>query len=404
MHFQYELDYAELVRLAEGDGPVEGLWRYRNFLPLRASSNIVTAGEGNAAIERWPFLEQYAANYGVECRVFAHRHDRSPATGTFKDLAGSLVASVLKEHGVGQYAIATTGNLGVSLARYLASAEIQLYAFLPATSPEINDAEIGGFGQKVFRVEGDYAEAKQLASEFAERHGCFMSTGGFDPIRIEAKKIIYFEWVRRLGHPPSVYVQALSGGIGPLGIEKGHLDLSRGEARYPLPRMLLVQSDQCAPMADAWASAKRARFPPGWASHYSVKTRPITRISTLATGNPSLYPEVGRLVHDSGGEIVDFPEAQAILIAKVVAMEIGARIGPASAVAVGGFLKGVQAGYVRSGDTVLIAIGDGMCRTPDFALGMAWPDTAQTIEDCLPRSFSDYRDRLRDQLSGLNLI
>ena len=72
---------------------------------------------------------------------------------------------VVKEIGVTDFVVASTGNIGVALARYLAAGGVTLYAFIPESSSRLHDAEIGIFGQKVFRVKGDYAKAKAMAAE-----------------------------------------------------------------------------------------------------------------------------------------------------------------------------------------------------------------------------------------------
>ena len=99
-----------------------GLWYYFDLLPLNNPDNIVTAGEGIVPIDRWKFLEEYVKDlYNIRCKVYAHRHDNNYATGTFKDLAGSMVASVLKENNIQNYVAASTGNVGVAYSRYLSA-------------------------------------------------------------------------------------------------------------------------------------------------------------------------------------------------------------------------------------------------------------------------------------------
>ena len=60
-----------------------------------------------------------------------------------------------------------------------------------------------------------------------------------------------FEWLRLMEDFPTVYVQALSGGTGPLAIAKGCHKLETLGLSKKTPRMLLIQSNKCYPMADA---------------------------------------------------------------------------------------------------------------------------------------------------------
>ena len=75
--------------------------------------------------------------------------------------------------------------------------------------------------REVFRVLGDYSKAKNLAEKFSKDKKILTSGGTFDPMRVEAKKTIPFEWLRQMKDFPTAYIQALSGGTGPIGVIKG---------------------------------------------------------------------------------------------------------------------------------------------------------------------------------------
>lgn len=334
-----------------------GLWRYRQVLPVDPKTSPVTFGEGGVPLERSEFLESYAAKLGIGCHVYLHRHDLSSGTSTFKDLSASMLATVLRDHGVQDFVAATTGNFGVAVARYLAEAGIRFWAFLPSSPPASYEEAIRDFGQQVIRHAGDYAAAQVAAQKLATSRGYLMSLGGLDPMRIEAKKTMAFEWYRQLGRAPTVYVQALSGGTGPLAISKGIAELVEAFG-VQRPRMYMIQSDGCAPMAMAWGEAKQRDFASGWLHRYPVLENPKTEITTLLTGNPKLFPRVGHAVHRSGGEILSVPEKLGGTVAGALRLRSELRIGPASSIAVKGFLHMLHRQQVREGDEIVIAIGD----------------------------------------------
>ena len=349
-------------------------------------------------IDRWEFLERFARErFGLSLKVHAHRQDDNYATGTFKDLSGSVVASVLKESGITDYVVASTGNIAVSYARYLNAAGVSLHAFIPENSSTAQEAEISCFGQRVFRVKGDYTRTKELAHAFAEAHGMVLAAGNFDPLRIEAKKTMLFEWLRLLEDRPTVYIQALSGGTGPLAMAKGLREIAPLGLMKALPRFLLVQSDKCPPMADAWEQAKAKGFPEGWEKTYPIYSDPQTIIPTLATGYPKTYPVLSPLVRESGGEIFAFKEEETVLMARLVAFERSVRMGPAAAIVVGGFLKALRRGYLRDGDVVMLNIGEGIRRAPRFMERMIRAaGLVRTLDECSPFDRKAYAKELWD--------
>jgi len=372
-----------------------GLWYYFDFLPLNRKGNIITAGEGIVPIDRWNFLERFARErYNIDCQVYAHRHDDNYATGTFKDLAGSVVASVLKETGIRNYVVSSTGNIGVAYSRYLTAAGISLYAFIPQNASHSQEAEIGCFGQKVFRVAGDYTRAKELGLEFSQKFNFPLAAGNFDPMRIEAKKTMVYAWLRLLKEFPTVYIQALSGGTGPLGIVKGCQELEGLNLFKSIPRFIMVQSEKCRPMADAWHTAKTNHFPEGWEKSYPIYHDPETLIPTLATGYPKTYPVLAPLVRESGGEIISYDEAKTANVARLIAYESSVRIGPAAAIAVGGYFKSLEEGHIKDGDIVLLNIGEGIRRSPGFLERLIYTTTnVSSIDECV--TFD--RKKLRSQ-------
>ena len=108
-----------------------------------------------------------------------------------------------------------------------------------------------------------------------------VSSGTYDPIRVEAKKTMAYDWFRVLERFPNVYIQALSGGTGPIGIMKGCKELADNKLISEPPRLLLVQSNRCSPMADAWLEAKSKGFRTRWEHCYPIYASPDTEIQSV---------------------------------------------------------------------------------------------------------------------------
>lgn len=363
---QYCADYKKVTELIRNARP-ENFYHYFDFLPLMDKKNIVTFNEGAIPIEEWPFLEDYArGEYGIDCKAMVYRNDLNGGTGTFKDIAASLAASVFKENGVKSFCVASTGNTAAAYSRYLAKAGIRFTVFMPHCACTDTVKAIKADGQEVVVSGGDYAFAKKQAAEFHQKNHVLMSAGNIDPIRVEAKKTMVFEYLRQLGGMPDVYVQAVSGGTGPIALDKGVREMLPAFPGTKLPKMLLIQQDTCDPMVQGWENARAKGFPEGWEKDYPVIDNPQSIVSILTTGNPGMFPVVAPLVRKSGGAFLRVREAGLVDLGRKVKDERNLYLGPAGVVGLAGFYKALEAGEIRNGDTVLINMGEGAGRATEF--------------------------------------
>lgn len=390
----YNTSPSKLKEFLEAKIKPESMWHYFDFLPLNDKNNIITDGEGVSPIERWEFLEEFAfVKYGLDLKVFVNRNDLSPGTGTFKDKGGSLAASVLKEMGVKEYVVASTGNTANAFAQYCAKAGISASIFIPQDALSENFVHIGSLGQKIYIVKGDYSYAKKVAVDYAKKHNILISIGNLDPLRLEAKKTSAFEIIRQLGKMPDVYIQAVSGGTAPLAIEKAFYDFEMTGLLGKMPRMLFAQGNYCAPQVHAWEKAKANNFPEGWEKDYPIYENPKTLVPTIATGNPGLYPYLAKLVKRTGGNYYSIIEEKAIDMARLVGFEKAVKIGPASAIGLLGFFEALKNNDIKNGESVFINIGEGVARALSFVEQVSYStEEIYSVEDTHRFEREQYKD------------
>ena len=369
----YTTDYRQLDELCKPGRKVENLYHYLPFLPLEETDEQVSMGEGAVPIEEWGFLSRYAKDkYGIECKVVVARNDMNGGTGTFKDIAASLAATLFKKHGVNEYCLASTGNAATAYATYLAKAGVRFDIFAPHDMyPETQEA-IRSVGQNLIVSEGGYGQAKAEATDFHNTRKVMISAGNIDPIRVEAKKTLVFECMRQLGRIPDVYMQAVAGGTSPIAFEKGMREIADAYPQYIIPRMLLVQQDTCDPMVQAWEWAIENDFPQGWNKHFPTVV-PHTKISILTAGTPGMYPLVGPIVKNSGGSFLRIKEEGLERYGRMVKDAVGIYMGPASVVCIAGFFKALEEKKLKNGDLVLLNTGEGCERALWFK---------KAIDDC----------------------
>lgn len=363
----YSADYHKIEELTKPEHHPNNFYHYFDFLPLMDEKNIVSFNEGAIPIEEWDFLEKYAReNHGIDCKVMVYRNDQNGGTNTFKDIAASLAASIFKENGVKEFCVASTGNTATAYSRYLAAAGVKFTVFVPNdVCPDTVEA-IRSYGQNVVISEGNYGAAKKEAADFHQNNHVLMSAGNIDPIRVEGKKTMVFEYLRQLGKMPDVYIQAVAGGTGPIALDKGIRDMQTTYPEIKLPRMLLIQQDTCDPMVQGWNNAVAKGFPEGYENDYPVIADPKTIVSILSTGNPGMFPIVAPIVKKSGGTFLQVKESELAKYGKLVKKERDIYLGPASIVCLEGFFKALECGQIHNGETVVLNTGEGAARASFF--------------------------------------
>ena len=223
------------------------LWRYREFVPVRRTENIVSLGEAHTPIVSLPKL---AAGTG---ELLVKDEGRLP-TGSFKARGLCMAVSMAKEFGIKKVAMPTNGNAGAALAAYGSRAGMDSYIFCPDDTPTINVREIAAQGAKVWSVNGLINDCGRIVGEGKEAMGWFDFSTLKEPYRIEGKKTMGLELADQLGwEVPDVIFYPTGGGTGLIGMWKAFNELkSIGWLKGKLPRMVAVQATGCAPIVKAY--------------------------------------------------------------------------------------------------------------------------------------------------------
>ena len=179
----------ELARRAES-----GFWRYREFLPVRKSADVVSLGEVVT-----PLIEAPAAARRHGARALLIKDEGRLPTGSFKARGLALAVSMAKELGIRRMAMPTNGNAGAALAAYATRAGIESWVFCPDDTPEVNVREIALQGAHVFLVNGLINDCGRLVNEGKAKMGWFDASTLKEPYRIEGKKTMGIELAEQLG-------------------------------------------------------------------------------------------------------------------------------------------------------------------------------------------------------------
>ena len=335
------------------------IWRYRELLPIQDNNNIITLGEGWTPLIR-------AWNLGL---MLGHpniyiKDERQGPTGSFKDRQAAIAISMMKEAGIREAVVASTGNVAIAYSAYCARAGIKLWAFVTSSVPAEKMREVALYGSEVIKVAGTYDQAKQIAAQFAAGKGLFLDQGIKSIAAKEGMKTVAYEIAEQLGsiqagsdplipngnnhawQSPDWYLQAVSGGLGPVGVMKGFRELKEMGLVDKMPKLACFQVAGCAPMANA--------FHKGLDVPVDVDN-PVTDITTLATGVPGeAYTVLRELIAQHGGTIDAVTDAEAFRALHVVAKMDGLSVEPATAVAFAGLFNMIRQGTIKKDEIVVL--------------------------------------------------
>jgi len=329
------------------------MWRFRELLPVRNDSTIVSMGEGMTPLLR---SENLAAMLGLKHLYI--KDERQGPTASFKDRQASVAISQMREHGIKESVVASTGNVALAYAAYAARALIKLWVFTISSVPADKVREVALYGAEVVKVTGTYSQAKEVAQRFAESKGLFLDRGIRSIAAKESMKTIAFEIAWQLGdilgpsadgrpwRTPDWYIQAVSGGLGPIGVMKGFRELEQYGLSSGLPRLGMIQSTGCDPMVRAF-HAGQEEAPPF--------LQPSTRIATVATDVPGVAYKVLRheiLAH--GGAFESVTDDEAFVALRKVAQLDGLSVEPATALAFAGLFKMARMKLIDPDEVVVV--------------------------------------------------
>jgi len=354
------------------------LWRYRELLPVRTYNPALSMGEGGT-----PLIQAVNLGMMLGCPNIFIKDERQGPTSSFKDRQAAVTIAALKEAGITEMVAASTGNVAIAYSAYAARAGIKLWAFVTSLVPAVKMREIAIYGSQLIKVTGSYDQAKQVAAEFARQRNLYQDMGARTITSVEAMKTIAFEIAEQLTalrgpapksasgnskqpvwRAPDWYIQAISGGMGPLGVAKGFAELHKMGLIDHEPAIAMIQTEGCAPMVQAWKEDSETARP---------VTSPHTHIETLATGDPGrTYTLLYNIAKKHHGVFESVSDEEAFRAMHVLAKMEGVSAEPAAAAAFAGLFKLVRAGVIKPTDVVVVNCTGHTMPTEPFLLGENW--------------------------------
>jgi threonine synthase len=330
-----------------------GMYRFRELTPLDEGEVPLTLGEGGTPLLP---MRRLADHFGLR-HIWAKDEGQNP-TGSFKARGLGMAITRARTLGARGFMIPSAGNAGGAAAVYAARAGLPCVVVVPRGTPPAAVAEAIIAGARVFTIEGSIATAGRVVARAAPAVGWFDLSTLKEPYRLEGKKTMGLELAEQLDWDmPDVLLYPTGGGTGLLGIPKGYDELrAMGWVQGPLPRMIAVQAEGCAPVVAAWNAG--ADVTAAW-------DNPVTHAAGLRVPSPFAGRQILRVLRETKGDALAVSERAIEDAQRLLAAREGIWTSPegGALVAALGMLKDRRA-LRRDARIVLVLTGAGLKYVP----------------------------------------
>jgi threonine synthase len=331
-----------------------GMYRFRELTPLDDGEEPVTLGEGGTPLLTFPRL---AAHLGLR-RLWGKDEGQNP-TGTFKARGLGMTITRNRTLGARGFIIPSAGNAGGAAAVYGARAGLPVAVIVPRGTPPAAIAEALIAGAHVFTIEGSIATAGKIVARVAPAIGWADLSTLKEVYRLEGKKTMGLELAEQMDWTmPDVLLYPTGGGTGLLGIPKAYEELSAmGWLGGPLPRVVAVQADGCAPVVKAWKEGAQATT--AWEN-------PTTHAAGLRVPSPFAGRQMLAVLRDTRGDAIAVSESAIQDAQRLLARLEGLWTAPEAAALVAALIEMKERGAVAADERiVLVLTGTGFkCDPP----------------------------------------
>jgi len=359
-------DYGDISRkltYADWERRPQGVWRYREVLPIRDSFNVVTLNEGATGLHPCPRL---GSELGLK-KLYVKNEGENP-TGSFKDRGMTVGVTKALELNVNTVVCASTGNTSASLAAYAAKAGLRCLVLIPSGKVALGKlAQAMMYGAKVVAVRGNFDDALSMVRELAASSSLYL-LNSINPFRLEGQKTASYEvWEQLAAEVPGTVILPVGNAGNISAYWKGFKELQALGFADKLPRMVGVQALGACPIVRA-VEMKR------------LSVEPVKDVQTLASairiGNPVNWRKALNAVYESKGTAVVVADEEIVEAQKLLARLEGVFTEPAGAASIAALKKLREMGVIQPEETlVCVATGHGL-KDPETALKVC----AQPVE------------------------
>ncbi len=341
--------------------------RYRDRLPVGASTPVISLNEGNT-----PLIEliNLPKKIRKNVRVLAKFEGLNP-TGSFKDRGMTMAVTKAVEAGARAIICASTGNTSASAAAYAARAGIACFVLIPEGQIALGKlSQAMMHGSVVMQIRGNFDDGMRLVQEVAQKLPVDI-VNSINPFRLQGQKTIAFEVIEALGDAPDYHVLP----VGNAGNISAHW-IGYSEAVGKNCESCSHCAGDCqylgAPIATrrpimlGYQAAGAAPFLRG-----AMVDKPDTVATAIRIGHPVSWKLAWAAKNESGGWFNECSDEEILRAQKLLAETEGIFCEPASAASIAGLIKDLERSVIGEGSTIVCTLTGHGLKDPDTAISQS---------------------------------
>ncbi len=320
---------------------------YRDRLPVRDDTRIISLGEGNTPLIR---LNNIPRALGVEVDIYVKYEGLNP-TGSFKDRGMTMAVTKAVEEGSRAIICASTGNTSASAAAYAARAGITAFVLIPEGKIAMGKmAQAMMHGSVVIQIEGNFDDGMRLVKEVAEQAPVTI-VNSINPYRLQGQKTAAFEIIEELGTAPDYHCLPVGNAGNITAHWMGYCEYAEHGIVNNRPTMVGYQAAGAAPFILG-----------------EMVDNPETVATAIRIGHPQSWDQAWTVQKESGGWFDKCTDEEILAAQKLLAEKEGIFCEPASAASLAGALRDIQAGKIPGKSRLVCTLTGHGLKDPDTAI------------------------------------
>ena len=304
------------------------MWRYKEAIPLDDYSNAVSFNEGFTPL--------------TQCDIYSKKAllklDYLFPSGSYKDRGASVLISKAKELGINHLIEDSSGNAGCAVASYAAKAQIECDIYVPQNTSAAKLSQIRAYGANLHKIPGSRSDTSDAALKSAGRY--YYASHTWNPFFLQGTKTFAYEIWEQLGFKtPDILFIPTGNGTLLIGAYTGFCDLKNNHLIKNIPKLIAVQSENCAPLYKLFKESL---------SYVPEIDNRSTIAEGIAINKPLRGKQIADIINETNGDIITVSDDE-IKKSLIYLSKLGLYIEPTSASAVAAFSK-----YKMSGGDIAV--------------------------------------------------